>query len=214
MSLMKSILAVLVLTAIVSIVPVAHAATPAIQVVIAGSSAQWQSLALGAYTEAGAGALHWTQGGFTLSDARPSTTNLDSATVWVVWNAPASKVWVMAKVDSVVGDRCFFAQPGCLLYTTTSNAAAAGGGKISAALWGNDTNLPSSIQALFTGSGQTVNVAATDIRRHGEYRRRSRRTRLQHQQRRGRVPGERSWRQQLHLRWNAHQERLPRRCEL
>ncbi len=49
MSRMKSILAVLVLTAIVGIVPQVQAQT--LKVVIAGSSAMWQTLALGAYSD-------------------------------------------------------------------------------------------------------------------------------------------------------------------
>ena len=44
---MKSMLAVLVLTAIVGIVPQVQAQT--LKVVIGGSSAMWQTLALGAY---------------------------------------------------------------------------------------------------------------------------------------------------------------------
>src|SRR5260370_31336721 len=48
MTRMKSVFAVLLLAAIVSVVPQAHAATT-VKVVIAGSSAMWQSLALAAY---------------------------------------------------------------------------------------------------------------------------------------------------------------------
>ena len=54
MSRMKSIFACLLLTAIVSIVPMAQAATT-VEVTIAGSSAMWQTMALGAYSLAGAG---------------------------------------------------------------------------------------------------------------------------------------------------------------
>src|SRR5258708_15948832 len=50
MSRMKSIFAVLVLTAIVGVVPQAYAApTITLKVVAAGSSAMWQTMALGAF---------------------------------------------------------------------------------------------------------------------------------------------------------------------
>ena len=89
MSRMKSIFAVLVLTAIVGVVPNAQAQT--IKVVIAGSSALWQTLALGAYgggtcnTVIGCTAgstWHWTsaKSGSTepyLNDARPTPANQD-----------------------------------------------------------------------------------------------------------------------------------------
>ncbi len=48
MTRMKSVFAVLLLAAIGSVVPQAHAATN-VKVVISGSSAMWQSMALAAY---------------------------------------------------------------------------------------------------------------------------------------------------------------------
>jgi hypothetical protein len=56
---MKSLSAFLLLAVMVGIVPAAKAATT-IEVTIVGASAEWQTLALAAYSLAGAGAGHWT----------------------------------------------------------------------------------------------------------------------------------------------------------
>jgi len=170
MSRLKSIFAVFVLTAIVGIVPQVQAQT--VKVVIAGSSALWQTLALGAYNNgtsivSGGGAtFHWTSASnaINLIDTRPSPVNSDAGTMWVVWDSAApANVWAFVKVDSVVGDRCYFAQPHCNANGTSAIVSAAGAGQISSALWGSDTNLPLNIQALFT-SGTFVTAAGTDIR--------------------------------------------------
>jgi hypothetical protein len=164
MSLMKSIFAVLLLTAIVSIVPKAQAAVT-VEVTIAGSSAMWQTLALGAFSEAGTGAGHWTSASnaVNLTDTRLTPVNVDPGTIWIVWNSTGTKVWSFNKVDSVVGDRCYFAQPHCTVSATAANLSGSGAQQISSVLWGADTALPASISALFT-TGTLVNVAATDIR--------------------------------------------------
>jgi hypothetical protein len=164
MSLMKSIFAVLLLTAIVSIVPKAQAAVT-VEVTIAGSSAMWQTLALGAFAEAGTGAGHWTSASnaVNLTDTRLTPVNVDPGTIWIVWNSTGTKVWSFNKVDSVVGDRCYFAQPHCTVSATAANLSGSGAQQISSVLWGADTALPASISALFT-TGTLVNVAATDIR--------------------------------------------------
>ena len=186
---LKSILAVLVLTTIAGTVPLAHATTPAFPVVIAGSSAMWQTMALGAYNggkgpaDAVQPTFHWTSGSNALSlqDCRTqlvgsTSCNEDSATVWVVWDSSTAtggpNVWIYAKVDSVVGDRCFFAQPQCTVFdfnnpTTNSDWTAAGANKISSSLWGDnssDTSLPASVLTIVEGTLDKVNTAATDIR--------------------------------------------------
>jgi hypothetical protein len=164
MSRMKSIFAVLLLTAIVCIAPLAQAATTA-EVTIAGSSAMWQTLALGAFSEAGAGAGHWTSASnaVNLTDSRTTPVNVDPGTIWIVWNAAATKVWSFNKVDSVVGNRCYFAQPQCSVNATLANLSGSGAQQISSVLWGADQALPANVQSLFT-TGTPVNVAATDIR--------------------------------------------------
>ncbi len=186
---LKSILAVLVLAAVAGIVPVAHAVTPAFPVVIAGSSAMWQTMALGAYNsgkgpaDAVAPTFHWTSASNALSlqDCRTeqvgaTSCNEDAASMWVVWDSSTAvggpNVWIYAKVDSVVGDRCFFAQPGCQVFdfnnpTTNADWTAAGSNKIASNLWGDnsvDTTLPASVLAIVEGTLDKVNTAATDIR--------------------------------------------------
>jgi hypothetical protein len=164
MSRIKSIFAVLVLTAIVGIVPQAQA-TVTVEVTIAGSSAMWQTLALGAFNLAGAGAGHWTSASnaINLNDTRVSPTNVDPGTIWIVWNSTATKVWSYIKVDSVVGDRCYFAQPRCTVVGLAANLSGSGSSQISSVLWGADSALPASIVSLFT-NGTATTVAATDIR--------------------------------------------------
>lgn len=174
MSLMKSIFVVLLLTAIVGIVPQAQAAVT-IEVTAAGSSAMWQTMALGAYSLAcptlpcatvnGIQGGHWTSASnvVDLNDTRVSPTNVDAGTIWIVWNPGAKKVWSYLKVDSVVGDRCYFASPRCTVIAAASNLAGTGSSQISSVLWGADSALPTAISALFT-TGTLVNTAATDIR--------------------------------------------------
>jgi hypothetical protein len=172
MSRLKSLFVVLVLTLVVGTVPPVQAQT--LQVVIAGASAVWQSLALAAYNNGtsivsgGGQTFHWTSASNLVNqtDTRPTPVNNDAGTLWVVWDsAPTPNVWAFIKTESVGGVRCYFAQPHCNVNATASVLAAAGAGQITLAapVWGADTLLPASIQALFT-SGQFVNVAATDLR--------------------------------------------------
>jgi hypothetical protein len=173
---MNSILAALVVTAIVAIVPQANAA-PTVKVMVAGSSAQWQSMALAAYnggncvTGGTAPCFHYTgSSNFNLNDTRPtlkggSALN-DPNAIWIVWDSSANtNVWAYIKVDSVVGLRCYFAHPHCNVNVATFPAP---GNKIGAALWGDnssDSTPPSSIQTIFTAAtGPFVTAAATDIR--------------------------------------------------
>ena len=174
MSRMKPIFAVLMFAVIVGLVPLAHAATT-IEVTIAGSSAMWQTMALGAYnlacptlpcaTVKGIQGGHWTSASnvVDLNDTRTSPANVDAGTIWIVWNPGATKVWSFNKVDSVVGDRCYFAQPHCTVIASATNLTGSGSGQISTALWGADTALPSVVSSFFS-TGTPVTVAATDIR--------------------------------------------------
>jgi hypothetical protein len=176
MSNLKSIFAVLLLTAIVSVVP-AHAAAPQLKVVIAGSSAMWQTLALGAYNASSCvtggtkPCHHYTGKSFNLTDSRPTlkggTAATDQGNLWIVWdsNTTTIHVWAYVKVDSVVGTRCYFAQPRC---TVSLPAFPAPSNLITPnTLWGDntaDTAPPAAVAALFTGTGSAITVAATDIR--------------------------------------------------
>lgn len=174
MTRMKSILALLLLSVAVNVTPQAHAQT--LKVILAGSSAMWQSMALGAYNGgnclpgATSPCFHYTSGSnFNLVDNRPTvkggTAAVDAGATWIVWDsAPTPNVWAYIKVDSGVGDRCFFAQPQC---SVTVSSFPAAGNSISATLWGDnsaDSTPPGSVSSLFTGGSVLVNAAATDIR--------------------------------------------------
>jgi hypothetical protein len=171
----KLIVTALTMAATASFVPQAHAASPVVRVLAAGSSALWQSVALGAYnagkcvTGGKAPCFHYTAKNFNLTDTRPATlggTNaVDEGNVWVVWDSSSSiQVWAFIKVDSGVGDRCYFAQPRCNVSITTFPSP---GNLISSTLWGDgssDTTPPSSVSGLFTTGTLLVNTAATDVR--------------------------------------------------
>src|SRR5208337_1701289 len=107
----------------------------------------------------------WTSASnvINVTDNRVSPSNVDAGTIWIVWNSTATKVWSYAKVDSVVGVRCYFAQPQCVVSGTLANLQGNGSQQISSVLWGADTALPSNVQALFT-NGLSTNVAATIVR--------------------------------------------------
>ena len=168
MSRVKSMLAVLMLAAIVSVAPQAHAQT--LKVVIAGSSAMWQAMALGAYNNGtsivsgGGTTFHYTSGAnFNLIDNRSTVATVDNGATWIVWDsASPANVWAYVKVDSVVGNRCYFAAPKCVVAANGSFPAVGN----SIVVWPDasaDTAPPAAIQAVFT-AGTSINVAATDIR--------------------------------------------------
>jgi hypothetical protein len=171
MSRAKLIVAAVVVVAMFSAVPSGQAQTA--MVIASGSSAMWQTTALGAWSCAAtlgknvtAPCHHWTDSTkFNLNDSRPSGgTVSDSGDIWVVWDsftgAGGPHYWAYLNVDSVVGLRCFYANPRC---TITTGGSFTSGGKISAALWGMDEALPGTIQTAFT-TGVSVTAAASDIR--------------------------------------------------
>ncbi|MGA7573297.1 MAG: hypothetical protein WBV31_02995 [Terriglobales bacterium] len=164
MSRIKPIFAVLMLTAIMGIGPLAKAATT-VQATIAGASAMWQTVALAAYQEAGAGAGHWTSASnvVSLTDSRVTPANTDAGTIWIVWNSTFTKVWSYTKVDSVVGTRCYFAQPQCTVNATSTILSGSGANQISSNFWGADQALPAKVLTIFT-TGTPVTVAATVVR--------------------------------------------------
>jgi len=161
MSRTKSIFAALLLIVIAGIAPQMQAATT-VEVTIVGASAEWQTLGLAAYSLAGAGAGHWTSASnvINVTDTRVSPVNVDAGTVWIVWNSAATKVWSFTKVDSIVGTRCYFAQPQCGVSAPLTNLSGSGSQQISTAFWGADSALPSNVQSLFT-TGVPTTVAAT-----------------------------------------------------
>ena len=168
MNRMKCVFAALCLAAMVGIVPQSQAQT--VKVMIAGSSALWQTLALGAYNNGtsivsgGGTTFHYTSSAnFNLTDSRSTVATVDAGAIWIVWDSAATpNVWAFIKVDSVVGNRCYFARPACTVSVASFPAV---GNSIK--VWpdtSTDTLPPSTIQNLFTVAAQSVSVAATDIR--------------------------------------------------
>ncbi len=174
MTRMKYLLAVLLSAAMLNFAPVLHAQT--VKVVLAGSSAMWQSMALAAYKSGAcvsggtAPCFHYTGKNFNLIDSRPTVKGgsnaVDLGNVWVVWDSSttSTNVWAFIKVDSGVGDRCYFAQPHCTVSIPTLPSPA---NLISSTIWGDnssDSVPPAAVSALLTGGTLSVNAAATDIR--------------------------------------------------
>jgi hypothetical protein len=185
MSRMKLMVAPLLAVMIVAFVPAASATGPIVEIVASGATSMWQTMALAAFNAGQCPAskvkltppcFHYTSSSsvnFNLTDTRPTRVSstrggpgvaaVDSGAIWIVWDSAASPhVFAFVKVDSVVGLRCFFANPSCVV-STPSNTFPAAGDQISPALWGSDSTPPTSIQTLFI-DGVTVNSAATDIR--------------------------------------------------
>jgi hypothetical protein len=182
MSRMKALFAALVLTAAISALAPSASATAKGVVIASGSSALWQTMALAAYNSGqcpvpkkGLSCSHYTDNTkFNLVDSRPgkkqkgAASAVDAGDIWIVWdNTSGPNVWAYLKTDSVVGNRCFFANPVCTVQapSTTYNWSSAGQ-KISANLWGADsTSVPTTVQTLFAnGTGAKINTAASDIR--------------------------------------------------
>jgi hypothetical protein len=186
MSHIRAFFAISLLSAIAAIVPSAQGQKATAKAIIAGSSAIWQSAALAAYNgNATTGncltgftkpCFHYTSSnGFQVNDTRPTskggTTAVDVNSIWIVWDSksttagPTPNFVAYIKVDSVVGDRCYYGQPRCNVNT--------GGGAFPAVansikVWPDgsvDQLPPTNIQTLFTATtGPLVSAAATDVR--------------------------------------------------
>jgi len=153
----------------VILMPLMKATT--VEVLGAGSSAIWQTAAIGAWTQlAGTGALHYTVGGTCTSgncsqihDSRSTSILNEGGNIWIVWSADMTKVWAYISVDSVVGNRSFFAVPRAQIQLDAQTLTLAGQDLISSTLWGNDASaLPSTIYNAVNNA--TLTTAFTDIR--------------------------------------------------
>jgi hypothetical protein len=126
-----------------------------------GSSALFQGASLAAFNLAGAGAGHYTASSAgAILDTRQAGIPNEVGTLSVVWNAAMTQVWTYLSVDSVVGNRAYFAQPRTSLQLAAPLPAA--GQKISAALWGADAaTIPAVVITMI--NNMPFNVAFTDI---------------------------------------------------
>lgn len=171
MSHMKSIFAVLLLTAIAGVVPQANAQTA--KVILSGSSWEWQTIALAAWNNGTCPAPHGnckhaTYAGVHLNDTRNSGIPTgETGNLWVVWDDNTSNYWAYLTVDSIVGVRCYMAHPRCNIGNGSAGLGAIQN-KISTSIWGADTDLATDnpvVYAKFTAAtGVRVSAAATDIR--------------------------------------------------
>ena len=181
MSRMKSVFAIALLIAVAGAVQTANAAGPTIKTLIIGASGSWQAMAVGSYrvgkcpTGSRAGCGHATYGGATTLNVTDTRTGglgtVDhGGVIWMVWDnttadpncTTSCNVWAYVKVDSVVGNRCFFATPRCTI--TIPTFLGVPDQKIGpASFWPAEVDAPGTIKALFT-AGTKVNVAASEIR--------------------------------------------------
>ena len=132
----------------------------------AGSSAIYEELGQASANTAG---CVWTgaKGTIFVEDTRVSGNPTENGTSWITWTigngtscsspGTTSTINVGLNIDSVIGNRCFFAKPRCTFGVTGTPTSGQN------ALPGfTDTNLPTSIAAAVAGA--SVNTAATDIR--------------------------------------------------
>ena len=166
------LLAGAVAAAAVLAVPAADAAT-VVQVIGAGSSAIFNTATLGAYNLAGAGALHYTTKGTCTSgncaqlfDSRSASILPEGGNLSVVWSADLTKVWAYISVDSVVGNRSFFAVPRAALQIDPENLSPGNAQNlIPASLFGGTADQTVIPSAIYTALNNTpITAGFTDIR--------------------------------------------------
>src|SRR5580704_14954251 len=162
-----------------------------LQANIAGSTAFWAEAGISTYTLGNtATTCAWTTATYpvdgtssVLDERVPDNPqyypySIDDGGLWVTWTPGAtgtcanpssdSQVWAYIGLDSVLGLRCFFANPPCTLNagsfdqsTGTTTPVAAGTAGANALPGIVDTPIPASIISAF--NGQAVSVAASDI---------------------------------------------------
>src|SRR3984893_17835064 len=180
----KAIIAVAALAAVFGLTSAANA--QGVLFVGVGSSAMFTATAVGAFTDlcssrTGSDCRHYSISGKNSADGqnfaqafdnRNSAIPLEGGTLWVVWdnNTSPITVWAYLSVDSVVGNRCFFAKPRCLLQLDSGVLTTAGQNKVVATIMHNnqtgsdqadELSLPS---AVLTAVQTTFTAALTDIR--------------------------------------------------
>lgn len=181
--------AVAALAAVAGLAPVAQATTVTIKVLGAGSSAMWQTAATGAFIQlAGSGGGHFTIKGTCtngancsqIADSRSTSIVPQTGNLWVVWSNPTAStvnVWAYMSVDSVVGNRTYFATTasGTRATTIQLDPMTENGGfpsgqtnLISSNLWGVDA--PTIPSVVYTALNNHIFTAGfTDIRPEDAY---------------------------------------------
>ncbi len=181
----KAIFAAVVLTAIVGLVSVASATTYTTQIAAVGSSAMYNTVSAAFFTDlcssvSGSDCHHWSAKGTNSGDgqnwaegvdSRNSSIPVESGSFFVAWDNTSGNVWTYLNVDTIVGERLFFANPRATQQVDSGATSAAGQNLVPAAILYNrqtsadqadeTTGIPSgvlsAIQARFT-------VAISDVR--------------------------------------------------
>jgi hypothetical protein len=161
-----------------------------LQANIAGSTAFWLEAGEAAYTLGGTTTTcAWTTSptvdgsSFVIDQRVPALPeyfpfSVDYGALWVTWTTGStgtcanpssdSNVWAYISLDSVLGVRCFFAQPQCTLNAGSFDQATGVVTPLSPGTAGanalagiTDTPIPASVLSAF--NGQTISMAASDI---------------------------------------------------
>jgi hypothetical protein len=178
----STLLSAAALAAAVITAPVANAKT-VVKVLGAGSSAMWQTAAIGAWNQLAGGpaggAQYFTIKGTCtgsnncaqIADSRSTIPAIAPQTgnIWIVWNRAQTEVWAYISVDSVVGNRSFFAVPRTTLQLdpllTTGPLNTANEGLIIPGLFQGQVQASLVPTAVYDAlNGASVTVAFTDIR--------------------------------------------------
>lgn len=164
------------LSVLIGFVPAARAAVT-VKFAGAGSSAMWQNFALAAYNSGScpsggvAPCFHYTGKNFFLRDNRGGAGVIadEPGNIWIVWDSgsgtTAQSVWLYVNVDSVVGNRCYFANPRCLVVTPSPFPGVANLITLTGTIWGGasaDVTPPAAVQSAINNT--PVTAAMTDIR--------------------------------------------------
>lgn len=164
----------------VAAAPLANAATT-VKVLGAGSSAMWQTAATGAWNQLAGGpaggAQYFTIKGTCtgtnncaqIADGRNGSIVPQTGNIWIVWNKAATEVWAYISVDSVVGNRSFFAVPRTTLQLdpllTTGPLNSGNEQLIAAALFQGQVQATLVPTAVFNAlNNHAITTAFTDIR--------------------------------------------------
>ncbi len=179
----KTILVAAVLTVVVGL---ASVATAQVKFLGVGSSAMFTGTGVGVFndvcsTRAGSDCRHYSIGGkngannnnFAQAvDSRSVSIPVEAGNLWVVWdnNTSPVSIWAYLTVDSIVGNRCYFAKPRCTLQVDSGVLTTAGQNRIPSSLMFNkQTNLnqadEASLPSAILAAVQTAFTAGlTDIR--------------------------------------------------
>ncbi len=182
----KAFFAVIALAAIVGLASVANAQGVKFNGV--GSSAMFNTISAAAFTDlcssrAGSDCHHWSAKGKNSGDNQNWAQGVDSrnssippaaGTVFIAWdnNTSPVSVWAYLNVDTIVGERLFFAVPRATLQIDSAASSTAGTNQVPAAILLNrqtnadqsdDPSVPSAVLSALAAA-PTFTAALSDVR--------------------------------------------------